>query len=46
MEHLFCNCHGELAFLLGALPLIPFIGVWLKGKLTTPHAHDEEPHDV
>ena len=33
MEHL-TNCHGEWNLLLGAIYSIPFIGVWLKLKLT------------
>jgi len=38
MEHLM-NCHGEWALVLGALPLIPFVGVWLKVKLAGWHNH-------
>ena len=38
MEHLM-NCHGEWALVLGALPLIPFVGVWLRAKF----GHHHEP---
>ena len=40
MEHL-TNCHGEWNALIAILSSAPFIGVWVKHKLST-HNNGEE----
>ena len=32
MEHL-SNCHGEWNLILGAIYSVPFLGVWLRGRV-------------
>lgn len=33
MEHIF-NCHGEWLLILQAVAVLPFVGVWLKNRLS------------
>lgn len=43
MEHLM-NCHGEWLWLLQALAVLPFVGIWVRNKLHKHEDHDEPHH--